>query len=244
MAVCTLRSSRFLSCLLLLSICQAAEPKPKVECDSVCKAVQLIQALYPELKGRNLGYTVAADGDLDALNTSMTGFTIVVPGIEAFAHDPLTEKPKSLPPGQEPLLSGHCQMGGDYMINFTGSLSNWSEFEKFSDLVKSHPEWSDAKILERLKEEGARFTPDQKDALIAQLPLQRLSGILGPTHLDSVDFKIRDNAYTEVLDLGWTISFSVTAQGVTKHFFLYIEPFSGRVVDLFQQHDFAKSRHK
>lgn len=104
-----------------------------------------------------------------------------------------------------------------------------SQVERTRNLVNSHPEWDDARILKELKEAGARYTPDQKDAFMKSLPLGPLQTLLGRIQITRVEFKTAEADHEgNFADLSWTVNIRATANGQkTEEYAVNCDPFDG-----------------
>lgn len=63
------------------------------------------------------------------------------------------------------------------------------QLEKLRQMMESHPEWSTVQIAGAVKEAGAHFAPDEKDAFANSLPFNKTERFLGRLKISSIEFK-------------------------------------------------------
>jgi hypothetical protein len=113
----------------------------------------------------------------------------------------------------------------------SGSFLNGEKQEALIKLVDEHPDWDEAKMTDALIDAGAKFGPNQKQALVAQLPTKRLEPLIGRIEVQSVQFQFRqNNEPPRYASLAWTIHFRATTAGKSNDYFISMEPFGGKVV--------------
>jgi len=222
-----------LSFALLLSMCFSpgaiAQGCSK---QTYAEALRLFGAIYPELTGRKMRLDFVAHPYLES-DTLPLGFDI---GISEL---------RPTPPAQEQTseadrvghLNAHFQFDAKdhriISIVASGSFVESERQENLNGLVDAHPDWSVAQMTEALLSAGARFGPDQKDALIAEFPVDKLEPMVGKIQITSTKFTFRGNnepPFFAVMD--WTIYFRATTSGRKDDYFVSIEPFSGKITML------------
>jgi hypothetical protein len=125
---------------------------------------------------------------------------------------------------------------GLFQMMTIGPLANHDKLESLRRSVDDHPTWSDTQVIETMESSGARFGPDKKGALIAQLHLDRLGAILGPIHVHSAEFNLRNEAARqnnlESAELVWRVQISAGTQRRKLDYVLMAEPFDGKVIGI------------
>jgi hypothetical protein len=108
----------------------------------------------------------------------------------------------------------------------------------FRSLVQSHPEWTDAEAVIELKKEGARFGPNDKEALVQVLPMRAADRFLGSLKITSVEFKhLADNRDGDfaLTAFDWAVRCEAkSADGTTVVYVFGFEPFEGKLTNLFR----------
>jgi len=229
---CATRRIRFWSALVLAAIAIAAVPLAggggrAKDCDHVCTAKRLLLALYPDLRGRNAQVRVAGESPLES-EGSMAVF-------QASVSTPVPDKPgvgRSGPPemidqlwGIFMISSGPTQV---LQVQCFGAEVIQEKDKKLTELVDSHPEWTEEQAIQALKEAGASFGPDAKELVQKNLPFERLEPIVGKIHLTSLYFEVRNSADPPQAMLSWYADFTAEKGGRKKRYYLAIEPFGGR----------------
>jgi hypothetical protein len=110
--------------------------------------------------------------------------------------------------------------------------------EALHHLVASHPDWSNAQIANALKQAGAQFGPEDKEAFVNSLPLNKAERFLGKIKITSVQFEYpaRDqNGQFTTLGLSWVVQAAAELpDGTHPAYTLVFEPFEGKLTDLGQ----------
>ena len=99
----------------------------------------------------------------------------------------------------DPQTTDHVILGASFWLPPI-EYGRVHEFHAYSDavhqqqrdllhhLVASHAEWSNTQIANALKQAGARFGPDDKEAFVKSLPLNKVERFLGKIKITSVEF--------------------------------------------------------
>lgn len=204
------------------------------ECDTVCIAKQLLLALYPDLAGKNAVLKITSELVLESQGSMAT--------FDASVLTALPDKPNighSKPPQLADQLQALFRIspGSLRVLEIQSSGPEVSELKnrKLTELVDSHPEWSDDQAIQALKEAGALFGPDARDLVRDRLPFKRLEPIIGKIRLTSLHFQVRTDSVPPLAAIGWQADFKARKAGGETRYFLAIEPFGGRPVMFHQK---------
>jgi hypothetical protein len=208
----------------------------RTACGCFGDAHRFVAALYPELEGKKLviGYRATFDFDSDTEACPNEFAVDVTPAPRPPIAGYISTGPKKRSPDVD-LRAGFWldKKGRIWMYTADGTWPLNSEKNKaISEIVDSHPQWTDKQVIDQLKAAGARFGPDDKEALLNQLPIERLTPFLGRLRITTAEFHVRHEQDDTPLPL---LSWDVEIEGVTssaEHFSYYmvLEPFNGRVV--------------
>jgi hypothetical protein len=96
--------------------------------------------------------------------------------------------------------------------------------DRLLEVVKKHPDWTDARILIELRSSGAKFGPDRKEEFVRLLPIANLKPFVGEIEVRSVEFQVRE--LTWLVRLTWHDREGHVDRGP----FLVFEPFDGKLI--------------
>jgi hypothetical protein len=219
--------------------------------DRVVSALQVVQAIYPELRQEELdvalGLTTGGPVSYptDARNVSVT--------LTADSwHSPEWSKahPEGSPSATAPVIWGNIQ--GPLYLRFEflveqsqhkwglacrpGFLNDHASAARRATLtlVETHPEWTDEEILVAAKRAGLRFGPNEKAQLLGSLPLKGLSVVYGPLKVKRAKLLL---AQEHEKDAKWSfarLTWEITASevGSKRILAITVDPFDGRIFGL------------
>lgn len=101
--------------------------------------------------------------------------------------------------------------------------------------LDAHHKWSNAQFVAKLKAAGAKFGPNDRDALLRALPLKVLEPYTGRLEPVDIAFDIRnDHTPAHDLDLTWRVETKWHSDDgrFEARYFLYFEPFEGALTSL------------
>jgi hypothetical protein len=207
-------------------------------------AHDVLQVFYPELLDKNhrLTLCITAPGDDTWLEMGGVYFTVtperVVPVEKLISSRPQTT--------DHVVLGGYIwlpprELGRVQELRANSDGVHEHELEDVRRLVGSHSEWSDAQIGNALKQAGARFGPDDKEAFVDSLPLNKAERFLGKLKIASVEFtypKRQPSGRMPVPALIWTVQAdAVLPDGTHPQYSFDFEPFGGKLIALVQSFD-------
>jgi hypothetical protein len=238
----SLRSSAIASLMVyvlaLPCASQVAPPLPLLQ------AEQFLRKLYPELAGHAYVMSVELSGALDLDWTSMPRFTVEVgPGERGHRTYEVDRSGKLHVVTPEPVLGALFEFDPDgslesVHVNSPQILSD-TENEHLRKLVDSHKEWTDAQVLAALKQSGAKFCPEDREAFLNKLPLETLRPFIGVAHVESAEFRLRHQQPTGALALLYweVVAQSVAPTGKLARWTMMFEPIGGRMMSILRQPD-------
>jgi len=215
----------------LSAVAQTAE-KDCRNGDYYTTAIHFMRALYPELLEKGVTVQVGAFQPFEADRPSPV-FDIWVS--EVRPTEPIKASPNISSAERVGHLSTHYQFDprDDQILwmTATGSFVNIEKYQALTNLVDEHPEWDETHMTQALTAAGAKFGPDQKQALLLKFPTSQLEAVLGKIEIQSAQFVFHANAEPPLgATLRWTIRFHATMAAKTNAYFVSMEPFEGRVV--------------
>jgi len=238
----------FLVCVLAVPT-TFAQQNPPVNQETVLTFVHdLLQVFYPELisKGHRLQLSVLHPADSSWREISGVYFTVFPenpPGYGLPLYMNGKRIPESRPDPNTVLLDGSVWLpprkeGSRLQDLFAPKGANEQKLQTLRKLVESHGEWSDSKIVSALKQAGARFGPDDKDAFISSLPFDKTERFLGHIKITSVEFVLIRPEPTNSSELSIFWSVQAVAQfsdGTTSDYIFAFEPFEGKLTSLWRR---------
>lgn len=197
---------------------------------------EFLLAFYPELEGQHLIMTVSADGPLDVSGSFYTF------SVEVGRTSKTSPQVRLLPPEmREPIHVGlflFDPADGRVWKFTTGSeLVNANKNEALRNSVEAHPEWPDEQVVQALKDAGARYGPNDKDAFVQMIPLNKLEKFFGKLRIKSVEFKLRYPQREEppLAELYWSVHLDGRGpRGRRATYHLTFEPFEGKLTSLWR----------
>jgi hypothetical protein len=241
-------SGRFLlTCCALVSTSLAShgvswgQEKPLASQEGNLKfAHDFLRAAYPDRVGDGdmLDLCVGQHMDAPWPHNYEVNFEIRRFDPERLSHrmnDPKTGQRLSVPENPT-LLEGSFQFddGGQLDSVWTNTLEN-QRYQSIRDAVQSHREWSEADAGKALKDAGARYGPDQKEAFIQSIQLARLDRLLGHLKVVSVEFDAFSNSdhLGDFPLLFWIVKADAQLpDGSSRTYSFLFEPFEGTLVSV------------
>ncbi len=152
------------------------------------------------------------------------------------------------PPENTIFLEGSSWIGAHgEVIRFLakGDLARSQQNESIRKLVESHPEWSEDRAIQALKEAGARYGPDAKQLFIDSLRLTHADIALGNLEINKAEFATLANPghVGSFAELYWVVYADVKLPGGTQGQYAFeFEPFEGKLTGISFIHDPAPQR--
>ena len=217
--------------------------------DRAVVAIRLAQALYPDLKGKELSLQFS-EGTGGPLSSPADVRTLLI----------TVDKPQWRPSKGDgegttgsqiiSLRSGDIELpmylhfefidakGGAALLCRPVVFRNdkmGDMMKKARDTINAHPEWTDSQEVEASTKLGMKFGPDKKDALLKLLPLRQLSVFYGPLRIKKATFSVTGNSIkapgASFADLSWSIQVERTGSP-RGDLTIFVEPFGGRIVGI------------
>jgi hypothetical protein len=221
--------------LLLLSLSAQAQGGPRGEFAKVEVAREFVRALFPETTAKDYVIDVTASTQIDSDWNYLSDFDVSVGPGDSRAAD-------SNPPGRaywkKPEVLGalfRFRVGdpfiGDVYIQFHPLES---KLALVLAQVNAHQGWSDSEVAAALRRAGARFGPNDGDALRNAVPIDALEPFIGKLEINSSEFFLRHEQKPRSLaELYWEVDGgSVLPNGRQARWTLILEPFEGRLQSL------------
>jgi hypothetical protein len=134
-----------------------------------------MRTFYPELSGKGINVNVDARSPLEADGPLLAFY------IQVSASDQSVVSPNPNPSSADRVrrLAAHFQFDGRdrgiFLIFANGSFLNDKKQQALAKLVDQHHDWSDTQMTDALSGAGAKYGPNQKEALLAQKIRSRLA---------------------------------------------------------------------
>lgn len=219
--------------LALPGICQTSAKhwtSPFVE------AQKFLLAIYPDLAGKQYLMDAETYASLEVDWVSVPPFEIQI-GPAARGHMDLIPDAKGTVHRVErkPVLTASFQFDRENTLESasvrSAELTLYPKSDRMRSMVDAHQNWSDEQISSALKRAGAKFGPDEREALLEVIPLKALEPFIGTFHVDSAEFRLRHQQKPESLaELYWVVlGHSEMADGRQIRWQLLFEPFDGKL---------------
>jgi hypothetical protein len=220
----------------LVAACLLSQRGTTAACNNYyTTAVDLLQALYPDLKGKNVSIQTMVLEPFDS-DKPPTRFAIAVS--EVPPAEPITAAPAP-PPLSSAERVGHLSTHFEFdprdgkliWMFANGSYVSTDKQQQLQHHIEEDPNWPEHELTEALKAAGAKFGPNQRDAVLAVFPRSRLEPILGKIEIQSVKFGVGpNNGGQKDRAILWSVRFQASKGQATTQYFASLEPFAGRVV--------------
>jgi hypothetical protein len=219
--------------LSVLGTCGSAdEARPD---DYVTRAMQLLRALYPGLHGV---HAIIFD-ETDFLNRSPQHPDAINPLAISLCKSHV--EPWDPPKASDPVLGARFTFDSRTnllrLLWISGPVVNGRLNNLILDL-NHHPDWSDTQVVKALKDAGAKYGPDDREAFLRSLPLKTLEPFTGHLDVVSADFGVRLPASLDEEESGFDLTWAVEAKWRSRDghleadYFLLFEPFDGALMNL------------
>lgn len=242
------RSVGVLIGLYVLAVCSPllAKEQPPRTTNVFLMGQNFLKALYPELNGKHYVITINADiaFDIPWDRTPIFFFNVgngrpgqvfgVFGGV--IGSGPARK-------GEREMLVATQFLSGRFIFNKAGEIETFfgqgpivesDRNESIHKLIDSHPEWSDEQEIRALKDADARYGPNQKQALMKILPLEKLKIFLGDFEVKSVEFELHgQDKEGSFASLWWRVELEVRERKNQRvSYYATFEPFEGRLIGL------------
>lgn len=191
-------------------------------------AVELLQALYPDLKGKNVMIETMIQEPFDS-DKPPSHFAIGIS--ELHPTEPITGavQPNLSSAERVGHLSTHFEFDprNDHLVwmSASGSYVSTEKGQQLKNHVDEHPNWSEREMTDALSAAGAKFGPNAKEAILATFPKNQLEPILGNIEVRSAALDFRRESGME-----WVVRFRASNAESSTEYFVLMEPFAGKVV--------------
>ncbi len=216
--------------------------------DAIAWAQEFLRAVQPALMGKRVIMQVMCERNEPYVPFagiySVTLTDTPFPG-GFLGSDRPSDGPYARPPGKVFLHAGFTFAGRDRLFSYMGVPTAIREKEAaYERLVLAHVDWSEQDAVRALTEDlGMRFGPNNAAALRQQQPIAQLEALMGKIRVtEEPSFVVRAPrtalarikfAYVGVPH--WGMRMVVTRDdGTEQQYNIVIEPFEGRMVDIFQ----------
>jgi hypothetical protein len=219
--------------------------------DRLAIALRFAQALYPELRGMELGVSLShGSGGFIASPTQADGLQLRLdykdrwhPPDETVDHYYAAQMEAIRNSGLElplTLYFSFIEMRQPVMprrlacrpVELRSDVGE-KQMRDVANAIEPHPEWSDAQELEQARKLGLHYGPEDKDAVLQLVPLKELSRLYGPLKIKSAQFFMNGGqkcAGCSFVLPRWEVKVSATHD--VRWLSITIEPFFGRITNL------------
>jgi hypothetical protein len=240
--------SAVLALALITEICTSAnssQPSPTLA-NNISFAREFLRSLYPDLSGKKYTLSISTAAGYDDPRSAIRNLELDVGDypkdwVMGYAGGWVGEKPKDFQPGPihpKQYLIANFGFGKDGLTGFVAkgqAVGNPDAKSVVATLVATQPEMPDAEADAALKRAGAKYGLADKQALLANLPLQRLEGFFGKIKVVSAELRALDTQSND-RDAYWP-DWTVIAKGQRPDghdvtITMYFEPFKGDLESL------------
>lgn len=195
-----------------------------VHVDNFARALQFLDAAYPELRGQHRGVALSTNywRDFDAPIHPLRSFALLVrPGSESRMSEAQDDV----------LMTAHFEFADDdYIDEFSAASSrilHADELSKMSKLVLDHPTMTREAVGAALTAGGARFGPAaEKDlGILAAATLAKLAFVTGSAKVIGVKWVQLDTTW-------WSVDVQARQNRKVLEYGAMFEPFQGKLLHL------------
>lgn len=235
-------------CLAIVIILTAAYPAPGhagiVRDKSFATVHDLLDAAYPDLQKHGRFLTLCTGQSFANSWDHTYGITFAVNRFAKAVENPTDGQSTGK---AAPLVPSELQLSGIVAFDENGDIThmeadrelvNESRNTDISQLIQSHPEWSESEAYAHLKQAGALYGPNDKAQFVKALRLEGYAKVFGRLRIKSVSFLgVSADRKNESVSMRWRVE--ATAEGLRGHptYFFNFEPFEGKLVMLTRDHD-------
>jgi hypothetical protein len=221
-----------------------AQQNPPISQETVLTFVHdFLQVFYPELisKGHRLKLSVLHPADSSWREITGVYFTVTPESLRDYGVS-LSQNgkmvPESRPDPKTILLDGNIWLpplehGSRIQQVYITDSPDREKLEILCKLVRSHPEWTESQAVSALKQAGARFGPDDKEAFMNSLPFDKTERFLGRLKITSAEFNlVRPDSTNEfgMVSMDWSVRAEAQfTDGGSGIYIFAFEPFDGKL---------------
>lgn len=222
--------------VLVTALSPGAAPQRSQPADPIAFMGSFIREMFPEMRQKELEVQVSTRM-YNGHGTSYFEVSMGKPkgccmgGVigSIFPHDKF-EKSSPPPPIKEPpRFGGAFQFRNNHLWQFTGSISSVHDHTaQVYALAEKNTQWSDQKLIDTLRQAGAKFGPWNRQGFLEQIRHQPLERFLGHFTIRQVRFELLSHQQNapNLIQLYW----SVEASSPTgRRYSLLYEPFEGEL---------------
>lgn len=216
--------------------------EPKTTPNVIGMTQTLLRALYPEVANKDYILTVETYGTIDRNWTYLPPLEFTVGRGEKGHKDLVGGIPGGKPGGwveMKPVLGGDTNFDADGIMTNFHAQSDTILFDsvnaRFRAKVDSNWRWTDEQISHAMVEAGAKYGPDECDAVLKALPVTVLEPYTGTLHIDSAKFWFRHIQEPHPIPiLYWRVEAHGQIGGKDFGWDFVIEPFDGRILSIYR----------
>jgi len=220
-----------------LGTCRAQEQP--IGPNSIYEAQRFLQLTYPEASGKGLNVIFSVGGTYDAQWVFLPRLEIALletnytPSIQMF----MGKEGQRAPLWQSELIA---YFDFDKVSRIEGvviagdTFSNDTRNNDVARIIRASRNSTLDQVAKILKQAGAKFGPEDKEAFLASVPLRGLQPFLGSLTLKSAEFQRHaEQVDGTVIELRWFVKVEAkTLDAQTYDYTLVFEPFAGKLVSL------------
>jgi hypothetical protein len=241
--------SAVLALLLITEIstfANASQQSPTLA-DNISLAREFLRSLYPDLSGKKYSLSISTAAGYDDPNSAIWNLELAIGDypkewVMGYAGGWVGDKPKDFQPGpihpKQYVIANFGFESGELMgfVAKGPAIGNPDAKVVVATLVASQPEMPDAEADAAAKRAGAKYGLADKQALLANLPLQRLERFFGKIKVVSAELRGLDTESND-RDPYWP-DWKVIAKGQRPDghdvtITMYFEPFKGDLEALY-----------
>ena len=221
--------------ILLICLSAVAQETPQDQFDKVATAQRFLRALYPETRDKNYIMNIAASTQFDYNWAFLSDLDVWIGPSDRRSGD-------TNPPGhaywkKPQVLSALFQFRtSDQFVDQVSIqfVPLESKLEAVRAQVDTHQQWSDREVIAVLERAGAKFGPNNENALRKEVPIDAIEPFIGKFRIESAEFSLRHKqAPRSLAELYWEVDgTSILPNGRAARWSLVLEPFAGRLQSL------------
>ena len=222
--------------VLMAALSPGAPPQRSQPADRIAFMESFIREMFPEMRQKELEMQVSTR----MYNGHGTSYFEVGMGKpkgccmggvigSIFPHDKFNKPSPPLPRNEPPRFGGAFQFRNNHLWHFTGSINSVHEHTaQVYALAETNPQWSDQKLLDTLRQAGAKFGPWNHQGFLEEIQHQPLERFLGHLTIRQVRFELRSHQQDapDLIQLYWSVEASSPSG---RRYSLLYEPFEGEL---------------